>query len=319
MKCKYLLKSALVLMLGTLYFFVSPAFAYHQGDDENYCSQTTSAAFRACRKDVQDDFWTSRGVCINISSAEDRQVCNSDNRVETREAFHLCYEQMEARNEVCEAIGESRYDPVIDPADFVDPLQIGHSVAANTYMPLLTGFTRVYQAEEETVTVVVTDETIEIQGVTCVVVRDTVEEGGELIEDTDDWFAQDIYGNVWYFGEISRNYEDGKLVDLDGSWKAGVDGDKAGIVMKAAPEVGDVYRQEWALSEAEDMGEVLSLSGSATAPAASCNGDCLITRDFTPLEPEVNENKIYAPGIGVIIAFDVEEPDGREELIEFHY
>ena len=289
------------------------------GENTAYCSKTTRVAFNACKQGIKDDFWQAKGICINISDDEARNDCFTDASVEKTEGKQLCHEQREARNEVCEAIGESRYDPQIDPANFVNPLEIGNTVAANTYMPLVQGFTRIYEAGDETITVVVTGETIEIMGVTCIVVRDTVEEDGKLIEDTDDWFAQDTDGNVWYFGEISKNYDDGLLDNLDGSWKAGKDGAKAGIVMKAAPEAGQVYRQEWALAEAEDMGEVLNTSATESSPAVSCNGTCLQTHDYTPIEPEVNEHKFYAPGIGVIVGYEDAEPEDREELVEYHY
>lgn len=306
-----------VYLLGNLALMSPVAMAY--GVDTDYCSQTTKAAYKACRNDVRDDFWGAKGICINISDDEARQECYTDAKLEKRENTALCSEQRESRDEVCEAIGEARFDPVINPADFVDPLTIGSTTLPNTYMPLVPGLTRIYESGDETITVIVTDETIEIMGVSCLVVSDIVEENGELIEVTVDWFAQDIYGNVWYFGEIAKNYEDGLLRNLDGSWMAGEDGAKAGIVMEAVPVAGDVYRQEWALGEAEDMGEVLSTAATETAPAASCNGDCLQTRDFTPLEPDVNENKFYAPGVGVIVAFEVDEPEAREVLIEYHY
>ena len=309
-------------MMLTVFLLSSLAMASsiaQAGGNNAYCSQTTRVAFKACHNDVRDNFWESKGICINLSDDADRLECNLQAKQERREGFELCGEQREARDDVCDLIGEARFDPVIDPINFVDPLEIGNTVAPNTYMPLVPGLTRIYEAGDETITVTITNETIEIQGVTCLVVSDIVAEEGVLIEDTVDWFAQDIYGNVWYFGEIAKNYEDGLLKDLDGSWMAGEDGAKAGIVMKAAPQVGDVYRQEWALAEAEDMGEVLSTSATESAPAASCNGDCLLTRDFTPLEPDVSENKFYAPGIGVIVAYDVEEPDNREELVEYHY
>jgi len=173
-------------------------------DEGGFCSRTTNVALKACGNDVRDDFWLAKGNCINITDDESRRECNRDARIEKREGFKLCNEQEEAREEFCEAIGEARYDPLINPGNFVDPLQIGVSIAANTYMPLLKGFTRIYEAGEETVTVTVTDETIEIMGVTCIVVRDTVDIDGVLIEDTVDWFAQDVEGNVWYFGEISK-------------------------------------------------------------------------------------------------------------------
>lgn len=313
------LMSSTILMSSLLVLSANSRADDEQEDNSAYCSKTTRAAFKACKEDLSDNFWESKGICINVSDDEERAECFSDARIEKTEGKQLCREQREARNEVCDAIGESRYDPQIDPADFVNPLEIGNSISANTYMPLLKGFTRIYEAGDETITVTVTDETIEIMGVTCIVVRDTVAEGGELIEDTDDWFAQDIHGNVWYFGEISRNYENGLLADLDGSWTAGKEGAKAGIVMQAAPESGQVYRQEWALAEAEDMGEVLSTAATESSPAVNCNGDCLQTHDFTPLEPGVNENKFYAPGIGVIVAYDVDEPADREELVKYHY
>lgn len=288
-------------------------------DDDAFCSNTSQAAFKACRYDVKDDLWETKGICINISDSSARKECYQQAKLEEKESSQLCKEQYEARQGICDSLGESRYDPEINPDDFVDPLTIGDTTAINPFLPLVSGFTRVYQAGEETVTVTVTNETIEILGVKCIVVRDTVEEDGELIEDTVDWFAQDIYGNVWYFGEIAKNYEEGMLSDLDGSWEAGKDGAKAGIVMKGVHNVGDVYRQEWALAEAEDMGEILDTAASESSPAASCVGSCLLTHDFTPLEPEVSERKYYAPGIGVIVAFDTEDPDDREELIGYHF
>ncbi|MGH2728981.1 MAG: hypothetical protein ACRDJI_00065, partial [Actinomycetota bacterium] len=136
----------------------------------------------------------------------------------------------------------SPYEPHIDPADFVASID-------NPYMPLEPGTTLVYEGqsdgEEEENTIVVTDRTKEILGVTCTVVKDIVTVEGVIAEKTFDWFAQDRYGNVWYFGEISKEYEDGKFAGLEGSWEAGVDGALAGIVMLGDPKVGDEYRQEY--------------------------------------------------------------------------
>ena len=171
--------------------------------------------------------------------------------------------------------------------------------------------------------VTVTDKTKLIEGVTCRVVNDLVMEDGEPIEDTDDWYAQDLEGNVWYCGEIARNFEtfegddpeEAELVDVEGSWKAGRDGAKPGILFRANPQVGDVYRQEMALGDAEDAAEVVDLAGTAESPVAACAGDCLVTREFTPIEPDSEELKYYAPGIGMILTTD---PDGnREELVAF--
>jgi hypothetical protein len=284
--------------------------------EKKICSKTTRLAYSACHKDVRDNYWIETGICLNLSDPEERADCNADAKETLREENTLCKEQRAARGEVCMALGEGPYDPQIDPLDFVNPADIGDTIAPNTYFPLVRGVTRIYEAGDEIITVTVTDETVGILGVTCAVVHDVAEVDGEVIEDTIDWYAQDIYGNVWYFGEIAKNFEDGKLHDLDGSWEAGLDGSKAGILMPAIPAVGDVYRQEWALAEAEDIAEVLSTTASETAPAASCSGDCVLTHDFTPIEPDASESKFYAPGVGVIVELDDHDPTTRVELVD---
>ena len=145
--------------------------------------------------------------------------------------------------------------------------------------------------------------------------HDLVVENGAAKEDTKDWYAQDVDGNVWYFGEISQTFEDGELAGIEGSWTAGVDGAKPGIVMKAAPAVGDVYRQEFSLGTAEDIAEILSLTGSTTVPGASCQGNCLVTKDFSPLDAGVFERKYYAPGIGSILEVNPKTGD-RVKLVK---
>lgn len=284
-----------------------------------FCSASSIDVFRACLHDARDDFWLARAGCLNTADSAERSECMNEIHLELGEAYSECGEQLGARLNVCDDLGEAPYEPEIDPANFVDPLTIGSSTPAHPYLPLIPGYTRVYEAGDETVTVVVTHETIEIMGVTCIVVRDTVVEDGELVEDTDDWFAQDLDGNVWYFGELSRNYEDGRLVDLDGSFTAGEDGARAGLQFFAMPELGEIYRSEFALAEAEDLVEIISLTGTEATPAASCNGDCLVGRDFTPLEPDVDERKFYVAGIGMIVAYDLDEPEDREELVDFFF
>ncbi len=204
------------------------------------------------------------------------------------------------------------YAPEIDPENFVTEID-------NKYMPLKPGTTLIYEGETEEGTerieVEVTDKIKEVMGVTCVVVSDKVFLEGELIEDTLDWFAQDKDGNVWYFGEDSKELEEGKVVSTEGSWEAGVDEAQPGIVMKADPKVGDKYRQEYYEGEAEDMGEVLSLNESETVPYGSYD-NLLKTKDWTPLEPEVEENKYYAEGIGFVLEVMVKGGSERIELIE---
>jgi hypothetical protein len=190
------------------------------------------------------------------------------------------------------------YDPVIDPARFV-------AVVDNPLFPLTPGTLTTFAGGDETIEVRVTHDTRLILGVTCTVVRDTVTEGGTLIEDTYDWFAQDAEGNVWYMGEDTVEYEAGQPVSTAGSWEAGQDGAKPGRIMLASPQVGDRYRQEYYACEAEDEGEVLAVGESVTVPQGSHTG-CVRTLDTTPLEPDVQEHKTYCPGVGVVLEVDLE-------------
>lgn len=205
------------------------------------------------------------------------------------------------------------YRPEIEPADFVETID-------NPYLPLTPGSKWVYEGtgdgETEHVEVVVTDDRKEVRGVSAIVVRDTVTVDGELVEDTLDWFAQDGDGNVWYLGEDSTEYEDGEVVSTAGSWEAGVDGALPGIVMRAAPALGDAYRQEFDAGEAEDMAEVVRVDVTETIRLGEYSG-VLVTREWTPLEPDVVEEKYYAPGVGTILEVQTVGGDGRVELVEY--
>jgi hypothetical protein len=280
------------------------------------CTLTASAALSSCRHETEGDYWIGVGVCQNLKSATGRSKCLEDADAERADAREECQDQHASRLEVCAVLGEAPYAPKINPDEFVDPAQIGRSVAPNPFFPLNPGRKVVLRSSEERIETTVTGETTRILGVRCAAVRDVGIEDGEITEDTIDWFAQDIYGNVWYFGEISQELQDGVLVGIEGSWKAGVDGAKPGIVMEAAPQAGDVYRQEFALGNAEDLGKVLRLDGTATTPAASCRGDCLVIRDFSPMEPDgARENKYYARGVGLIMESNLDSGE-KVKLIE---
>lgn len=302
---------ALGIALGAL-GIVHPATS--ESGKVNFCTKTARAAFRACEAEAQDDFWIASGRCQNEADTSARETCLDAARGERGEALDECPEQRDARLDVCERLGQAAYDPPIDPADFLGPAEIAAN--PNPLLPLVPGSVWRYAGGDETVTVRVTDETREILGIQTVVVRDTARVASEIVEDTDDYFAQDEAGNVWYMGELSRSFENGFLVELEGSWIAGADGAKPGILMKAAPAVGDVYRQEFLLGDAEDMAEVTSITGSETVPAASCAGTCLVTHEFTPIEPDASEDKYYAPGVGLILEVDLESGD-RIELVEY--
>ena len=214
------------------------------------------------------------------------------------------------------------YNPVIDTANFpATPL------VNNQYFPLVPGTTFYYTntiTEGTTITtqdiqVAVTSDTKIILGVTCVVVHDVVTEGATLIEDTYDWYAQDKDGNVWYFGEDTITYEAGSPPSTEGSWEAGVNGAKPGIVMWADPQahINVPYRQECLSEVAEDKAEVLSVTASATVPynSGTTFTNCVQTKDYSDIEPEVVENKYFAPGIGQVLTVTVQGGNEREELV----
>ncbi|HEX5096387.1 MAG TPA: hypothetical protein VFX21_10245 [Acidimicrobiia bacterium] len=202
------------------------------------------------------------------------------------------------------------YAPEIDPANFVTAVD-------NPYFPLPPGARWEYEGSEDgeaqTDVVEVTDEQRTVMGVPVVVVRDTVSAKGVPTEDTRDWYAQDAEGNVWYFGEDVRNFENGKLQSSDGSWEAGVDGALPGIIMPAHPKVGDAYRQEYDKGKAEDLGKILRVGRHKDVTAGSYD-NVIVTRDWNPLEPDVIEEKSYAPGVGVVYERTVQGGDETSQL-----
>jgi hypothetical protein len=203
------------------------------------------------------------------------------------------------------------YAPAVDPAGFVGRIE-------NPYLPLVPGSTWAYESADgvERIEIEVLAETRIVMGITVTVVRDTVYEDGELVEDTFDWFAQDAAGNVWYLGEESTEYEDGEPVSTAGSWEAGIDGALPGIVMYANPAVGTAYRQEFYEGEAEDMAEVIAIDGAESVPFGEFQS-LIVIREWSPLEPDVAENKYYAAGVGVILELKVAGEEGRVELVNY--
>ena len=180
-----------------------------------------------------------------------------------------------------------------------------NDVIDNRFFPLLPGTTWIYKGQRdgdaEVVRTTVTSDTKVIQGVTTTVVLDRAYINGQLAEKTYDFYAQDKTGNVWYFGENTKEYENGQVTSTEGSFEAGVNGAQAGIIMLAHPQVGDAYRQEVAIGVAEDEAKVLAIDGKAKTPFATFGG-CLVTEDFTKLEPGVREHKFYAPGFGFVFS-----------------
>ena len=201
---------------------------------------------------------------------------------------------------------EDAYNPQISPSDFTVKI-------SNKYLTFTPGTKFVYEGQVEEGTerteVYVTNNIKKVMGVDVVEVRDKVFLNDELIEDTKDWYAQDKFGNVWYFGEDSKDIVNGKVASTKGSWVAGYYGAKPGIVMKANPQIGDKYRQEYYPGEAEDMGEIVALGVKIKVKYGSFS-DCLQTRDWNPLEPGDDEYKYYCPEAGNMV-YEVSIKDGE--------
>jgi hypothetical protein len=195
-------------------------------------------------------------------------------------------------------------------------------VVDNRYWPLTPGSQWVYEGEDEGefehIEVTVPSQRRTVMGVSTVVVRDVVTLEDGVIEDTFDWYAQDADGNVWYMGEDSKEIEDGEVVSTEGSWEAGVDGAKPGVIMWADPmaHAGQAYYQEFYEGEAEDKAEVLRIEPSLTVAAGTFE-DVLVTREWDPLEPGIFELKYYAPGVGLILEEIEKGGEARIELISY--
>jgi len=205
------------------------------------------------------------------------------------------------------------YTVDIDPADFT-------SVVDNPFFPMLAGSVWKYEettaeGDKQTDTVEVLDQRRTVMGVDAIVVHDVAEdEQGTVVEDTYDWYAQDAAGNVWYFGEDTTSYDEGQS-STEGSWEAGVAGALPGIVMQADPTASDSgYRQEYLAGVAEDMGQVIADTGKITVPFGSFD-DVVRTRDWSPLEPDLIEEKTYARSIGVVREETVSPADEHEEVV----
>jgi len=212
---------------------------------------------------------------------------------------------------------ESTVAPVLADyaaASFVDGID-------NPYFPFIPGTTWSYEGiedgEVERIEVVVTSEARIVDTVPAVVVRDTVTLDGELIEDTYDWYAQDLAGNVWYLGEDSKEYDGGEFVGSAGSWETGVDGALPGIIMYADPaaHLNEPYRQEYYIDEAEDVGEIVQVDAEVTVRGITYS-NVVVIREWNLLEPGVFENKYFAPGVGVVLEEIVEGGSGKVELLD---
>ena len=310
---------ALAMLLALLSFGASA----NNNANNNTCFNTATKMKSACGADSVDDYFENVAKCLNT---DDPRGCKIEARQSYREDRGECGNEFRARKSLCNRLPDTGpYIVELDPDDFT-----GACVAGNAYLPLIPGtvttFVNPTEEEPETIVITVTNETREIDGIEAMIVNDSVYEGwpdenGNLIDDpdpieiTDDYFAIADNCDVYYLGEIAQNFEDGYLTDLDGSFIAGEEGAQAGIVMKADPgsNIGLVYRQEFALGDAEDAAEIISVSADLDLSdepfpnvPVMCNGACLQTEDFVGTELDELEYKYYVQDVGVIAETDEE-------------
>jgi len=201
----------------------------------------------------------------------------------------------------------------LDPADFTTNID-------NPYWPMRPGSHWVYRevenGETQRVDVTVLDKTKVLAGITARVVHDQVTRKGQVLENTYDWYAQDSHGNLWYLGEDTAEYENGKLKTKEGTWAAGVDGAEPGVVVPASPKQGMRYREEYYAGHAEDGAEVLSANSQVQVPFGRFR-NAVLTRNFSSIEPTVEEMKLYAKGVGPVMELLVSGGSGRTELLSY--
>lgn len=202
----------------------------------------------------------------------------------------------------------------LSPSDFVARVD-------NPWFPLRPGSEYRYTGLKDRKAMVdvvrVTDRTKRILGVETTVVHDVVKVDGRPEEETHDYYAQDRHGNVWYFGESTKTFDGhGKVVSTEGSFEAGVDGERAGVLIPGHPRVGQVGRQEFSPGEAEDHFKILDLSAGVSVPFVSSR-QALRTSEWTPLEPAVVDNKYYVRGIGTVSEASVNGPVERLRLVSY--
>lgn len=204
------------------------------------------------------------------------------------------------------------YHPQIDPARF-------SSHVDNPLFPLPPGTTFVYGGSEDGHSLVdvlaPSADTLMVDGVRTRIVHDQVLQNGVLRERTSDYYAQDVCGNVWYFGEDTAELDRfGNVVSQDGTWHAGIDGAQPGVIMQAHPQLDRRFRQEWEAGVAEDVYWAVARDVTVSVPYGTFH-HALRTNETTALEPGVLDEKLYVAGVGEVVERTVRGGTERLALV----
>ena len=178
----------------------------------------------------------------------------------------------------------------------------------NPYITMQPGRVLKLMSGKDTLLITVLAETQEVDGVVAGVLEERESSNGELVEISRNFLATDrTTGDVYYFGEDVDNYQNGKVVNHDSAWRAGVAGARFGLMLPARPVLHQAFYQEIAPGVAMDRVEIVSIDETVKTPAGTFE-HCLHVRETTPLERGVS-HKYYAPGVGII-------KDDEFELVE---
>lgn len=332
-RCPPRTRATRALLLGALGLGLAVGGALARDDDDSdprdgaFCSATARLLHTACGYEAKDDLFVAKAKCINLADARARAECFADARRNHAEGLAACRERLDWRRAACGVLGEARYDPPFEPNRFDNDFR--RLSNPNPYFPLGIGNRWEFRGGGELNIVEVTDQTKLIEGVTCIVVRDVVYQDGRLKEATDDWYAANRDGSTWYCGEEVKDYETfagdrpplPELVSISGSFKHGRNRDKAGIIMPTRPRTGQAYLEEFSLGNAEDVSEILAAGYSwglnpqldrlvpRELAQRLCNRDCVVTKNYSLLEPGVVALKYYARGIGFFL--ETKPDEGR--------
>ena len=167
------------------------------------------------------------------------------------------------------------------------------------YLPIQPGKVLKLAHGKDRLTISILPDTKTVDGVTTCVLEEREEKDGHLIEVSRNFFATDrTTGDVYYFGEEVDNYKDGRIINHESAWRAGVKGARFGLMIPGQPKPGDRFYQEIAPKVALDRVEIVSVDETVKTPAGTFH-HCVHLRETTPLEPDVS-HKYYAPGVGMI-------------------
>ena len=297
-------------------------------DSAPACGQTSQVALKGCQDSAKAGYWLAIGTCYNLSGAAEQEACLTNTKGNLDSQLNGCKEQFNARNEVCRELGEGLYDPELARRGFVKNLR---RVTGNLYFPLTPGLFLTYKKVDpdgndtnQRILFDVTNHQKKILDVTCRAVWNvTRTTEGELKESTLRWYAQDGDGNVWIFGEISEQFEQGLLAGGEGFWSAGLNRAMPGISMVSDPKnhQGKAFRQQFYLGKVENVSRIVGmvdklpvLKKKPRLPDA-VHGPYLHVQEFSPLDPGSLSrpvSRFYAPGVGLVLTIS---PDGRQEML----